>query len=179
MLLKNQIQILGYITHVEKGDRIPSQNALKKICTTLDIPFQQLAFTYNKVITEDQQKNDFLNYIPYDLVPAVSKVDDLIKCPSKFGTASFAFKVPDNSMETKFFKNSYVYVEQNSLPAPREFGLFYYNGKLLIRKLLFSNHSYVLKPLNDKFNQITINKTDSFYIIGKILGTYEDFKNFL
>ena len=82
-------------------------------------------------------------------------------------------------METKFFKNSYVYVEQNSLPAPREFGLFYYNGKLLIRKLLFSNHSYVLKPLNDKFNQITINKTDSFYIIGKILGTYEDFKNFL
>ena len=33
---------IGHLTHIEKGERNPSQNALKNICKALDTPYQPL-----------------------------------------------------------------------------------------------------------------------------------------
>ena len=33
---------IGHLTHIEKGERIPSHRALKSICKALDVPYQCL-----------------------------------------------------------------------------------------------------------------------------------------
>ena len=43
---------IGHLTHIEKGERNPSHKALKNICKALDIPYQQLMYTYDKQISE-------------------------------------------------------------------------------------------------------------------------------
>ena len=45
---------IGHLTHIEKGERNPSHKALKNICKALDIPYQQLMYTYDKELNEDQ-----------------------------------------------------------------------------------------------------------------------------
>ena len=46
---------IGHLTHIEKGERNPSQKALKNICQALKVPYQQLMCTYGKNINEYQQ----------------------------------------------------------------------------------------------------------------------------
>ena len=47
---------IGHLTHIEKGERNPSHKALKNICQALDIPYQQLMYTYDKELNETQEK---------------------------------------------------------------------------------------------------------------------------
>ena len=35
---------IGHLTHIEKGERIPSHRALKSICKALDVPYQTFMF---------------------------------------------------------------------------------------------------------------------------------------
>ena len=165
----------SYISHVENEERIPSHNALKRICSALEVPYQQIMYTYDKSISEDLIEDDFLNLIPYHSVVAIDNFDNLIKCPAKFGSASFAVRLSDDSMEPKLLRGSYAFVEQNSPILPREIGLFYFNGEFLIRRLYVSRSSYLLKPDNSFFKPLRISKKDEFYAIGKIIGTNDDF----
>ena len=43
---------IGHLTHIEKGERNPSHKALKNICKALDVPYQQLMYTYDKLLGE-------------------------------------------------------------------------------------------------------------------------------
>ena len=49
---------IGHLTHIEKGERNPSHKALKSICSSLNIPYQQLLYTYDKQLTEEQKVID-------------------------------------------------------------------------------------------------------------------------
>ena len=165
----------SYISYVENQERIPSHNALKKICTSMDVPYQQIMYTYDKLIPEDLLKNDFLNLVPYNSVVAIDSFDNLIRCPAKFGSSSFAIRVADDSMEPNFLKGSYAYVEQNSPILPKEAGLFYYNGEFFIRRFFVTNSAYSLRPDNSNYKPLRISKSDELYAIGKIIGTTNDF----
>lgn len=165
----------GYISHVENHERIPSYNALKKISSALDVPYQQLLYTYGKNISTDLVEDKFLNLVPYNSVVAIDNFDNLIHCPAKFGSSSFAVRLPDDSMEPKFLKGSYAFIEQNSPIFQREAGLFFLNGEFLIRRLFLNKSSYVLKADNTSYKSINISKTDEFFAIGKIIGTTDDF----
>ena len=165
----------GYISHVESQERVPSHNALKKICNALDVPYQQIMYTYDKAISEELVENDFLNLVPYHSIVAIDTFDNLINCPAKFGSSSFAVRLSDDSMEPKFLRGSYAFVEQNSPILPKEVGLFYFNGEFFIRRLLVTTSSYLLKPDNSNFKTLRISKKDEFYAIGKIIGTTDDF----
>lgn len=166
----------GYISHVENGERVPSHSALKKMCKSLEVPYQQLMYTYDKPLLANHIESDFINLVPYHSVIAVKNLDDLIKCPSQFGSASFALYVSDESMEPKFIRGSYVFVEQNSPISSREFGLFYYHGDFYIRRFNVRDTIYVLTAENPKFPNIRASKNDSdFYAIGKIIGSNDDF----
>ena len=46
---------IGHLTHIEKGERNPSHKALKNICNALNVPYQQLMYTYDKQINEEQE----------------------------------------------------------------------------------------------------------------------------
>ena len=53
---------IGHLTHIEKGERNPSHKALKNICKALDIPYQQLMYTYDKELNEDARTKQDLLY---------------------------------------------------------------------------------------------------------------------
>ena len=167
----------AYIIHLENSKRIPSYFALRKICDSLDVPYQQMLYTYYKDLTEEQISENYLDLIPYHSVVAINSMDDLIRCPAKYGSASFAVKLNDDSMEPKLLSGTYAYIEQNTPLVSRDIGLFYYNGEFLIRRFIDTYQFYQLRPDNKKYKSLRISKKNKgdFFVIGKIIGTNDDF----
>ncbi len=159
---------IGHLTHIEKGERNPSHKALKTICKALNIPYQPLMFTYDKEITEDQSSYNATNYISYNKILAVDKIDGFIDCPPKIPSAAIAVKVPDNSMEPTFEKNSYVFVEFNTPLVSKDYGIFQLNNSIIIRKFFSRKGNISLKADNKNIEEIKVTEDDNFYIIGKI-----------
>ena len=65
---------IGHLTHIEKGERNPSHKALRNICKALDIPYQQLMFTYDKMINEEQESYKVVEHISYNKILAVDSL---------------------------------------------------------------------------------------------------------
>ncbi len=161
---------IGHLTHIEKGERNPSHKALKNICRALDIPYQQLMYTYDKQISEEQETYGFINHISYNKVLAVNNLNDFIDCPSNMPSASLAAKVSDDSMEPKLKKGDFAFIEFNSLLENKEVGLFNINNKIIIRRFVIRRGKIILKPDNKDFDEIEVRDSDKFYIVGKILN---------
>lgn len=159
---------IGHLTHIEKGERNPSHKALKSICSSLNIPYQPLLYTYDKHLSEDQKELNYLDYVSYNTIPAISKIDSYIHCPSEFSNASFAYKVSDNSMAPIIKENSYAFIEINGLVSHKDIGLFKVNNDIIIRKLFFKKDKFVLKANNKEIEDIIISSSDDFQIIGKV-----------
>ena len=161
---------IGHLTHIEKGERNPSHKALKNICKALDIPYQQLMYTYDKKVSEEQENYGFINHISYNKVLAVSNLQDFIDCPSDMPSASLAIKVNDSSMEPKLKEGDFAFIEFNSLLENKEVGVFDINGKILIRRFVIRRGKVVLKPDNKELEEIEVKDSNKFYIIGKVLN---------
>jgi len=160
---------IGHLTHIEKGERNPSHKALKNICRALDIPYQQLMYTYDKQLNEDQLSYGFIEHITYNKVPAVS-INDFISCPSNIPSATLAVEVKDSSMKPTFNPKDYVFIESNTLLDNKEIGIFNLNNKILIRRFINKKGKIVLKADNKEYEDISVSSKDVFYIIGKVLG---------
>lgn len=160
---------IGHLTHIEKGERNPSHKALRNICKALDVPYQQLMYTYDKELNEDQEKYGIVEHIAYNKVLAIDKLDSFIDCPSSSPSASLAIKVTDESMNSSFKKGQYIFIELNSPLNNKDIGIFSVNGKILVRKFFLKRGKYTLKAENKDFEEITITDSDDFYIIGKVL----------
>jgi len=105
---------IGHLTHIEKGERNPSLKTLKKICKALDIPFQQLMYTYGKFLNEDQTAYGYVDYITYNKVPLV-KMKGFKVCPSNMPSGNLAIEVDNDAMDPLFKKGDVVFVELNAL----------------------------------------------------------------
>jgi len=160
---------IGHLTHIEKGERNPSHKALRNICKALDVPYQQLMYTYDKELNEEQEKYGIVNHISYNKVLAVDSISSLIDCPSSSPSASVAVKITDDSMNRSFEKGQYIYIELNSPLDNKDIGIFSVNGKIVVRKFFFKKGKYTLKAENKDYKDIVINDSDEFYIIGKVL----------
>lgn len=161
---------IGHLTHIEKGERNPSHKALKNICKALDIPYQQLMYTYDKTINEDQETYHVVSHISYDKLLAVDSVSGFIDCPSNVPSSAIALRINDDSMAPTFEKGSYVYVEFNTPLNSKDYGLFSLNGNILIRKFYAKGDKITLKADNKSVSDITVKKDHEFYMIGKILS---------
>jgi len=159
---------IGHLTHIEKGERNPSHKALKSICSALNIPYSQLLYTYDKKLTEDQKMYDYLDYVSYNTIPAVTKIDEYIPCPAQFPNANFAYKMPDNSMAPILKQDQYVFVEINGLINNKEIGFFCLNGEYLFRRLLYKRGKLMLKAEDENIKDVVISNQDDFKIIGKV-----------
>ena len=159
---------IGHLTHIEKGERNPSHKALKSICYALNIPYQELLYTYDQELSDEQLEYKYIDYIPYNQVPAISKIDEYIDCPYDFSNASFAYKVPDNSMEPLVKEGSYAFIEINGLIENRAIGLFKLNGEYLIRRLMYKNGKFLLRADNKEVKDINVGSKDKFQIIGRV-----------
>lgn len=160
---------IGHLTHIEKGERNPSHKALKNICQALNIPYQPLMYTYDKEINVEQASYNAIDYISCNKVLAIENISGFIDCPPNIPSAAVAVKINDNSMEPTFEENSYVFVELNTPLNSKEYGIFSYNNKVLIRKFYSKKGQIILKADNKDFPEIQVSDTDNFYIIGKIL----------
>ena len=160
---------IGHLTHIEKGERNPSHKALKNICKALDIPYQQLMYTYDKALNEEQEQYNLIQHISYNKVLAVNSISDFIDCPSSIPSSSIAIKIPDKSMEPLLINGNYAFIEFNSLLDNKEIGLFKVNNKILFRKFHLKNGVITLKAQNKEFTDVVIQNTDEFFIIGKVL----------
>lgn len=161
---------IGHLTHIEKGERNPSHKALKNICRALDIPYQQLMYTYDKQVSEEQESYGFINNISYNKVLAINSINGFIDCPSDMPSSSLAVKIPDNSMESTFKKGDFAFIEFNSLLENKEVGIFQINNKILIRRFVIRRGKVFLKADNKSFDEIPVNDSDKFFIIGKVLN---------
>lgn len=160
---------IGHLTHIEKGERNPSHKALKNICQALDIPYQQLMYTYDKELNENQEKYNFIDHISPTKVLAVDNLNTFVDCPATAPSASLAVKVFDDSMEPALKKGDYVFIEYNSPLDNKEIGLFFLNKKFYIRRFSLKRGKIVLKADNKSVEDIAIADNDDFYIVGKIL----------
>lgn len=168
-LLKWQVLIYGHLTHIEKGERNPSHKALKNICKALDVPFQQLMYTYDKELNEEQEKYGIVEHISYNKVLAIDNINSFVDCPSSAPSASLAIKVPDDSMDNTFEKGQYIFLELNSPLNNKDIGLFSVNNEIVIRKFFLKKGKFTLKADNKSYKDIVITDSDEFYIIGKVL----------
>ena len=159
---------IGHLTHIEKGERNPSHKALKNICQALNIPYQQLMYTYDKCVNEEHENYNLIEHTSYNKLLAVDNVSGFIDCPPELPSSSIALKVKDDSMAPTITKNSYVFVEYNTPLNNKDIGLFSYNNKILIRKFINKNGKITLKPINNNFEDIKIKDSDVFYMIGKV-----------
>ena len=132
------------------------------------MPYNPLFCTYDRELDEKQIEYDYIKHISYNKISAISKIDTYIDCPANFSNASFAYKVPDNSMNPLIQENSYAFIEVCGLVKHREIGLFRVNNEILIRKLLYKKGRFVLKANDKNFEDITISDSDDFQIIGKV-----------
>lgn len=162
---------IGHITHIEKEERNPSHRALKTICRGLEIPYQPLMYTYEKVFTDEQKQNKMPEHISYNKVLAVSSVDAFVECPIDLPNASLAIKVNDDSMTPRLEKGSYAFIEFNTPLENKDIGLFELNGKLLIRRYVIRKDDLVLRADKKGISDIILTEKDDYSIIGKIIGT--------
>ena len=165
---------VGHLTHIEKGERNPSHKALKSICNTLEVPYQPLMYTYDRKLTEEQRDYNIIEHIKYNTIPMVDNISGFTTCPKEYNSATVALRVNDDSMYPRFVAGSYVYVEFNAPLNNKDFGLFEYRGRYMIRKFIVRMNDLVLRAEQDNIDDIVINSDDEFYIIGKVLGKLED-----
>lgn len=162
---------IGHIIHIEKEERNPSHRALKSICRALEIPYQPLMYTYDKVFTKEQKDYNMPKHISYNKVLAVDSVNSFIECPIDFPNASIAVKITSKDMQPLLEENSYAFIEFNTPLDNNDIGLFEYNGEILIRRYFIRNKYIILRADNKKIKDISISENDQYNIIGKVVGT--------
>lgn len=167
----------GHLTHIEKGERNPSHKVLKNMCKTMGIPYRPLMYTYDKELTEEHEAYKIESHIAYNKIPAVDILGDFVDCPLSAPGACIAVKMNDNSMEPKIKKDSYVYVEFNSPLDNKDIGLFFYQGKYIIRRFIIRKDGLALRSENRvDIPDIDLDPKEKFYIVGKIVGTSDNNK---
>lgn len=162
---------IGHISHIEREERNPSHRALRSICRALEIPYQPLMYTYDKIFTEEQKQIKMSEHISYDKVLAVSSLDSFIQCPLDLPGASLALKIEDNSMEPRLEIGTYAFIEFNTPLENKDIGVFEYNKKIIIRRFIIRKDALVLRADNKEFDDIILSENDEYNIIGKVVGT--------
>ena len=159
---------VGHLTHIEKGERNPSLNALKDICKALEVPYQPLLYVYDKEFTEAQTRFNIVESIPYNTIPLVSNIDNMIECPHSIPNASIAFIMTDDAMKSSVPKGSTVFLEFNAITDHKELGLFKYNDSILVRRLVYRKNKLILKSDNLLSKDIVVENCANLSIIGKV-----------
>lgn len=162
---------IGHLVHIEKEERNPSHRAVKTICRSLEVPYQPLMYTYEKMFTEEQKSIRMIDHISYDKVLAVGSLDSFIKCPIDLPNANMAVKICDKSMEPRLEEGTYAFIEFNTPLENKDIGIFEYDNKVIIRRYVIRKESLVLRADNKDFSDIILPFDGEYNIIAKVIGT--------
>ena len=173
--IANQTDInIGHLSHIEQSERNPSHKALKTLCDVFDVPYEPLMHTYDIELNEEQIKYAAPYHIVYDSIPVYDNLTGFAKCTKDTRSASFAIKVPDNTMAPKFKKDEYVYVQLNTPLNNKDYGLFEFAGSYFIRRFIIRKNDLVLRTEDMDIPDLILTKSSNFTIIGKVLGSVKE-----
>ncbi|MCD0099797.1 helix-turn-helix transcriptional regulator [Streptococcus agalactiae] len=86
--------------------------------------------------------------------------------------ADFVIPVYGDSMEPDYHSGDYVFVKLSVELTDGDIGVFEYYGDAYIKQLLIHAEGAFLHSLNDKYNDILIDRDSDFRIIGKVVGNF-------
>lgn len=86
--------------------------------------------------------------------------------------ADFVIPVYGDSMEPDYHSGDYVFVKLSVELVDGDIGVFEYYGDAYIKQLLIHAEGAFLHSLNDKYNDILIDRDSDFRIIGKVVGNF-------
>ncbi|MHA2694848.1 XRE family transcriptional regulator [Streptococcus agalactiae] len=88
--------------------------------------------------------------------------------------ADFVIPVYGDSMEPEYHSGDYVFVKLSVELADGDIGVFEYYGDAYIKQLLIHAEGAFLHSLNDKYEDIPIDRDSDFRIIGEVVGSYKE-----
>ncbi|HFE9158748.1 TPA: XRE family transcriptional regulator [Streptococcus agalactiae] len=161
-------------------DLIPS--TLQKITSTssqLEHKRQLNVLDYAETQLEQQNTvTDLFSYNYYDQALSagtgqyLNEVNvETIELPVNID-ADFVVPVYGDSMEPEYYSGDYVFVKLSVELTDGDIGVFEYYGDAYIKQLLIHAEGAFLHSLNDKYNDILIDRDSDFRIIGKVVGSY-------
>lgn len=88
--------------------------------------------------------------------------------------AEFVVPIYGDSMEPDYSSGDYIFVKPSVNLSNGDIGVFEYNGDAYIKQLIINKHDAFLRSLNDKYDDIPIDKNSDFRIIGEVVGKYSE-----
>lgn len=86
--------------------------------------------------------------------------------------ADFVIPVYGDSMEPEYHSGDYVFVKLSVELTDGDIGVFEYYGDAYIKQLLIHAEGAFLHSLNNKYEDIPIDRDSDFRIIGEVVGSY-------
>ena len=102
----------------------------------------------------------FLDSDRYELI----EVDETVPL-----SATFAVRIEGDSMTPRYDDKQIIYVKQQQVLNHGECGIFLLNGDAYC-KILSGHNNIQLISLNKKYHPITIEESDEFRVLGKVVG---------
>lgn len=163
-------------------DLIPS--TLQKITSTssqLEHKRQLNVLDYAETQLEQQNTvTDLFSYNYYDQALSagtgqyLNEVNvETIELPVNID-ADFVVPVYGDSMEPEYYSGDYVFVKLSVELTDGDIGVFEYYGDAYIKQLLIHAEGAFLHSLNNKYEDIPIDRDSDFRIIGEVVGSYRE-----
>ncbi|VGU23926.1 repressor protein [Streptococcus pyogenes] len=86
--------------------------------------------------------------------------------------ADFVIPVYGDSMEPEYHSGDYVFIKLSINLSDGDIGVFEYYGDAYIKQLVINDSGAFLHSLNDKYDDILIDRDSDFRIIGEVIGSF-------
>ncbi|HFI0135563.1 TPA: XRE family transcriptional regulator [Streptococcus suis] len=86
----------------------------------------------------------------------------------------FVVPIYGDSMEPEYHSGDYVFVKLSVDLSDGDIGVFEYYGDAYIKQLLINEDGAFLHSLNEKYNDIKIDRDSDFRIIGQVVDVYRE-----
>jgi repressor LexA len=91
---------------------------------------------------------------------------------------SFFLKVDGDSMKNAgILDGDLALIKQQSVLNNNEIGAFRINGEVTLKRIKIDKNKIILRPENENYEDIIINETDNFEVIGKLIYVLKDFRD--
>ncbi|HFI0343846.1 TPA: XRE family transcriptional regulator [Streptococcus suis] len=152
----NQKNVLRY-----SSELLDRQNTVEDSKNTVS-ELQAIYFTYNYY---DQPASagtgQYLNDVQVEQIELPVNVQ-----------ADFVVPIYGDSMEPEYQSGDYIFVKLSVDLSDGDIGVFEYYGDAYIKQLLINEDGAFLHSLNEKYNDIRIDRDSDFRIIGEVVDVY-------
>lgn len=160
---------VGFLTHIEKGERNPSRTVLSKICKELDLSYDFMLSLLQNSLSDENIEYDVTQYTPTSKVLYAESIS-LIECPKLSESVSFITRMPDDSMTPLISKGALLHIKYTSFIQNGDICIAVLNGKTIVREFFATDAGIKLHAKNNNNKDVIITADDTLDIIGKIIA---------